>query len=116
MSELKSPTLLNVSVKQGGVDMKDGGRCWREGRFWRKLALAFQGEGQEGDREQSLGEGKEAGLREGKQVVASTLAACAREQEEGCWHEQVSCRRGEIVGVRGFACLEDTREKWLSRQ
>lgn len=32
--------------------MKDGGRCWREGRFLRKLALAlaFQDEGQEGDR------------------------------------------------------------------
>ena len=32
--------------------MKDGGRCWREGRFMRKLALAlaFQDEGQEGDR------------------------------------------------------------------
>lgn len=61
MSELKSPSLLNISVKQSGVDMKDGGRCWRERRFWRKLALAFQKEGQEGDREQSLGKGKEGG-------------------------------------------------------
>lgn len=119
VSELKSPGPLNVSAMQGG----EGG-----GQVLEKAGLGPPSRGTRmragEETEQSLGKGKEAGLRESEWAASNTGSVCRRAGGGGGGVEEAVCvsrgaaGRGEALEVRERAVHtgRTRRERWLSRQ
>lgn len=90
MSELKSPGPLNVSAMQGGAGEKEGGQVLEKAGLGPPSRGTRMRAGEE--TEQSLGKGKEAGLRESEWAASNTGSVCRGGGGSVC--EQGSCRQG----------------------